>query len=111
MTRAPKSSDIQTLAEVGKALAHPLRLKILYLLLEDSRIVSDLQDLLAVDASVVSKHLAILKDAGMVTCAPEWRCRRYSLRHTDDVQGLLKALEAVDSAPESEAETQSQEPA
>ena len=109
MTTTQTNPGVQNLAEVGKAVAHPLRLKILYLLLEESRIVSGLQDLLEVDASVVSKHLAILKDTGMVTCAPEWRCRRYSLRNVAIIQGLLKAMEIVDSAPPADAETNQKE--
>ncbi len=55
-------------AQVVKALAHPLRLAIIDLLSADEeRCVCELVEALDYDQPSLSKHLAILKNAGVVT--------------------------------------------
>lgn len=54
-------------AELFKALAHPLRIRILELLREGESTVSHLQSRLDADASTVSQHLAILRARQLVT--------------------------------------------
>jgi ArsR family transcriptional regulator len=51
---------------VAKALAHPSRLMILESLEERERCVCELTALVGADQSTVSKHLAVLKQAGLV---------------------------------------------
>ena len=53
-------------AAVAKALAHPTRLLLLDALAEGELCVCELNQLVAADQSTVSKHLAILKQAGLV---------------------------------------------
>ena len=53
-------------AEVMKALAHPSRLMMIDELSRGERCVCDLRDLVGHDMSTVSKHLRVLKDAGIV---------------------------------------------
>ena len=53
-------------AKVAKALAHPTRLMLLDALNEKEMCVYDLTRLVGADQSTVSKHIAILKDAGLV---------------------------------------------
>ncbi|HNQ23048.1 MAG TPA: metalloregulator ArsR/SmtB family transcription factor [Phycisphaerae bacterium] len=53
-------------ARIAKALAHPTRLLILDELRHRERCVCELTDLAGADQSTVSKHLAILKQAGIV---------------------------------------------
>jgi ArsR family transcriptional regulator len=53
-------------ASIFKALAHPTRLYILEQLREEEQCVSELTELVGADASTVSKHLSILKSAGLV---------------------------------------------
>jgi len=50
-----------------KALAHPTRLFIVDELAKGERCVSELQGLVGADISTVSKHLALLKSAGVIT--------------------------------------------
>ncbi len=58
--------DLRT--RVTKALANPLRLKIIDQLDQDQKkCVCELVDALGCDQPVVSKHLAVLKNAGLVT--------------------------------------------
>jgi ArsR family transcriptional regulator len=53
-------------ARIAKALAHPGRLMILEALETRETCVCDLTDLVGADQSTVSKHLAVLKQAGLV---------------------------------------------
>jgi len=53
-------------ATVLKALAHPARLMLVDALRNGERCVCELVDVLGVEQSTVSKHLAILRQAGIV---------------------------------------------
>ena len=59
----PSESRLQTI----KALAHPSRLLIIEALHDGEKCVCDLRDLTGSDLSTVSKHLAILRSAGLVS--------------------------------------------
>ena len=53
-------------AEFFKALSHPLRIRVLELLVEGDRTVSELQEALEVEQSSLSQQLAVLRRAGFV---------------------------------------------
>ncbi len=54
-------------AEVFKALAHPTRLRVMDELAQHGeRCVCDLKELVGSDMSTVSRHLSVLKNAGLV---------------------------------------------
>jgi len=53
-------------ASVLKALAHPTRMFIVEKLMTKSHCVCELTDMIGADTSTVSKHLSILKHAGLV---------------------------------------------
>ena len=53
-------------ARIIKAMAHPTRLFIVDELSRQSRCVCELTELIGADVSTVSKHLAILRSAGIV---------------------------------------------
>ena len=67
-------------AEIAKALAHPTRLLLLDALLEKDFCVCELTELVGADQSTVSKHLAILKDAGFVVMEKQGSMNIYSIR-------------------------------
>jgi ArsR family transcriptional regulator len=54
-------------AEFFKALAHPLRIKILEALRESEKSVTELQNILECDQSGVSQQLAILRAKSLIT--------------------------------------------
>jgi ArsR family transcriptional regulator len=54
-------------AELFKALAHPVRIRILELLREGERTVSELQVALELEGSTVSQQLAVLRARTLVT--------------------------------------------
>ncbi len=80
------------LSELTKAIGHPVRIQILHELTVDSCIVSELMGKLEVEASLLSKHLAVLREAGLIECDVEWRCRRYHLKNPQAVSAILEAL-------------------
>ena len=53
-------------AQVVKALAHPTRLFIVEALSKQEYCVCELTEMIGADTSTVSKHLSILKQAGIV---------------------------------------------
>jgi DNA-binding transcriptional ArsR family regulator len=72
-----------------EALAEPNRRRILDFLLERERPVHDLVDLLSVSQPAVSKHLRVLREAGLVTSRIDaqrrlYRVRAEPLRQLDD---------------------------
>lgn len=64
------------------ALAEPSRRQILDLLREGERPVGELVDRLPISQPGVSKHLRVLRAAGLVEVRPEGRRRVYTLRAT-----------------------------
>jgi DNA-binding transcriptional ArsR family regulator len=61
-------------------LAEPTRRRILDLLLERPRLVGDLTEALGLSQPGTSKHLRVLRDAGLVRVRPEAQRRWYELR-------------------------------
>ena len=66
MTAASPTS--QKRVAVLKALAHPTRLLLTERLMQGELCVGELRDLVGDDVSTVSKHLLILRHAGVVAC-------------------------------------------
>jgi len=54
------------IAEFLKALGHPIRLKIVELLIEHKQCVKNLGDVLGIPQPNISQHLAILRSKGIV---------------------------------------------
>lgn len=53
-------------AQIVKSLAHPTRLFIVQTLKQGEQCVCELTDMIGTDISTVSKHLSLLKNAGIV---------------------------------------------
>lgn len=67
-------------ADFFKALAHPLRIKILELLAEGEKSVNELQNLASSEGSAVSQQLTILRNKNIVTGTKEGNRVIYTLR-------------------------------
>jgi DNA-binding transcriptional ArsR family regulator len=67
-------------AKILKALAHPTRLLIVDELCKSEHCVCELTDMIGADMSTVSKHLSILKDAGIVGIEKRGTNVYYSLK-------------------------------
>lgn len=81
-------------ARIAKALAHPSRLMMLDALDGREVCVCDLAELVGADQSTVSKHLSILKQAGLVADRKEGVMVLYSLKACC-LQGFWDCLEQV----------------
>jgi transcriptional regulator, ArsR family len=57
--------------ELLRALAHPVRLRILSALIEGRQCVKNLSELLKISQPNVSQHLGILRNKGIVGCKRE----------------------------------------
>lgn len=76
----PRTGQYEAWAEIAKALAHPTRLLMLDALKRKEACVCEMTELIGADQSTVSKHLAILKNAGLVECRKEGTLARYRVR-------------------------------
>lgn len=81
-------------AELFKALGHPIRIRILELLRNGERTVSDLQAALAIDAGSVSQHLAVLRSRQLVVGRKEGTSVYYRVSDPQ-VFDLLDAARAI----------------
>ena len=77
-------------ARFFKALAHPIRIRLIELLVERDRSVQELQVALGADQSRVSQHLAVLRTNHVVTAKKQGTTARYALR--DPLVGELLAV-------------------
>jgi DNA-binding transcriptional ArsR family regulator len=80
-------------ARIVKALAHPTRLFVVDELSRGTRCVCELQRMVGADMSTVSKHLSILRAAGIVEVDKRGAQVFYSLR----VPCILKFFSCVET--------------
>lgn len=66
-----RDEDIEQAAQAIKAMAHPLRLKILCVLGEHEVSVQDIVERVGTSQSNISQHLAILRDKGVLASRKE----------------------------------------
>jgi len=81
-------------AKVAKAMAHPSRLLMLDLLQKQEMCVGDLTDEVGADQSTVSKHLAVLKDVGLVGVRKEGALSYYRVT-CGCLDGFFSCMETV----------------
>ena len=94
------ASDIDVLARFGRALADPIRCRILLALRQAPAYPADLADALGISRTRLSNHLACLRDCGLVVTVPDGRRTRYELadeRLGHALDHLLGAVVAVAS--------------
>jgi len=63
-----------------RALAHPVRIRILELLVKGEKSVQELQETLGLDQPMVSQQLAVLRSTNIVTGRKEGVSVRYTVR-------------------------------
>ena len=89
-------------AAVIKAMAHPTRLFIVDELSREERCVCELTDMIGADVSTVSKHLSVLKAAGIVDDEKRGQQVWYNLK----MPCVLKFFSCVENVLESNAKKQ-----
>jgi len=92
--RTEAMRDVQSLTRVAQALADETRVSILTLLLAGDATVSDLAVRAGLPQPRISTHLAVLRDAGLVTVQTDGRQRTYHV-DVDRIGALFTALHAL----------------
>jgi DNA-binding transcriptional ArsR family regulator len=98
-TKKGKKIDIQmqtrleARARIIKALAHPSRLFMVEELSKAARCVNELTEMIGADVSTVSKHLSVLKTAGIVQYKKHGAQVYYILR----IPCIIKFFDCIDS--------------
>jgi DNA-binding transcriptional ArsR family regulator len=81
MPGGPAITELQVFkADFFKALAHPLRIRLLELLLVRERTVQELQEAMGLEQPVVSQQLAVLRSRNIVSTRKEGNTVRYAVR-------------------------------
>ncbi|MEI7594239.1 MAG: metalloregulator ArsR/SmtB family transcription factor [Bacteroidota bacterium] len=77
--------DIEKLEEAAKklkAMAHPLRIAIIELLMEQEKLsVTEIYEKLNIEQAITSHHLGILKDKGILLSIRDGKNIYYTLKH------------------------------
>ncbi len=100
--------DIEVLARFGRALADPIRCRVLLALRDAPAYPADLADTIGVSRTRLSNHLACLRDCGLVVAVPDGRRTRYELADErlghalDDLRTAVVAVEADRTCPDAE---------
>jgi len=87
-------SKYNVCVKIIKAIAHPTRLFIIDELTQKERCVCELTKLIGDDISTVSKHLAVLKNAGIVASEKRGTQVYYKL-HCHCILKFLGCIESV----------------
>ena len=93
-------AQFEARARIMKAMAHPTRLFIIEELSRGERCVADITHLVDADISTVSKHLAVLRNAGLVADEKRGTSIYYQLR----VPCVMEFMGCVEAVLEANAE-------
>ena len=75
------ATQLQTFkAQFFRALAHPVRIRILEILVRGGRTVQELQEALELEQPIVSQQLAVLRNQNIVTTQKQGLSVRYAVR-------------------------------
>jgi ArsR family transcriptional regulator len=99
---AKTQAKFEARARVIKALAHPTRLFIVDELSRGERCVCELTNMVGIDISTISKHLSILKNAGIVQDEKRGLQVFYSLR----VKCVLNFFHCIEGVMKAKAKEQ-----
>ena len=99
---AKTKARFEVRARILKAIAHPTRLFIVHELSQTQKCVCELTQMIGSDISTVSKHLAVLRSAGIVRDEKRGSQVFYRLK----VPCVVNFLDCVESVIESSAREQ-----
>jgi len=95
-------AKFEAMATIIKAMAHPTRLLIIDALSRKEHCVCELTEMVGADTSTVSKHLSILKNAGIVSDEKRNQMVFYDL----SMLCVLNFLNCVESVIQARAKAQ-----
>ena len=88
------AAQYEARARIIKAMAHPTRLFLVDELSKGERCVCELTEMVGADMSTVSKHLSVLKDAGIVKMRKQGAQVHYNLA-VPCVMNFFKCVESI----------------
>ena len=93
---SPKSKALYSrTAEIIKAVAHPIRVAVIYYLKDGEKCVQEIADHVGAERSNVSRHLAVMLKAGALRCRKDGITVFYSLRTSCVLDFLTCATNAL----------------
>ena len=98
-----KHEELQESSEILRALAHPLRMKILEFIDQHETVnVNKIYNTLRLEQSITSQHLRIMRDVGLVTTERDGKFVHYGINYERLGQSVL----AVNNFTEASEEAQ-----
>ena len=84
--------QLESAANMLKAIAHPMRIAILNYLDDGKKLtVTEIHELLQIEQSTTSHHLGILKDKGVLSSKRDGKNTYYFLRH-DNLSNIVDCI-------------------
>lgn len=80
MANDPKTLLYERQAKIAKAVAHPLRMAVIDFLKDGERCVCEIAERVGSERSNISRHLAVMVHAGVLTCRKDGLKVFYSLK-------------------------------
>ncbi len=96
MTTHTALADVQVLADLFRALAEPKRVRILNLIIEGVQCNCDLGEAMGLAPNLISHHLGVLRDAGLVEAERDSIDARW-VYYTVNAAALAQIREALDA--------------
>jgi ArsR family transcriptional regulator len=85
--------QIDTISEMLKSMAHPIRLKILCFLMDGEKNVGEIETQFGSTISNISQHLTVLRKADIINRRKEANFMYYSLKD-EHITTLMKAIKS-----------------
>jgi ArsR family transcriptional regulator, zinc-responsive transcriptional repressor len=91
-----KTTDLEGLREAAeclRTLAHPMRLRMIQLMLRDELTVGELAEACGIPSHVASEHLRMMQHCGLLARRQEGRCIYYQVAEPT-VKRLMECIES-----------------
>jgi ArsR family transcriptional regulator len=86
MKRIQEDEQLQRAAETLRVVSHPARLRIVEILVDGERSVTEIQDALGITQSQTSQHLSNMRVRGVLKCRKDGNMVYYSIANPDVVK-------------------------
>ena len=85
MKTIQEDEQLQRAAETLRVVSHPARLRIVEILVDGERSVTEIQDTLGITQSLTSQHLSNMRVRGVLKCRKDGNMVYYSIANPDVV--------------------------
>jgi DNA-binding transcriptional ArsR family regulator len=101
LTAFTKSAEVKNALSVMRAIAHPLRLRMMSFIHQNGTVnVNKIYAMLRMEQSIASQHLRILRDAALVQTSRDGKFIFYSLNYPkiEQIHGSVQEFLKAESA-------------